>query len=461
MALGRRRRHQKQPLFISTTEIVEPPSHPFYSRLNDVLREEDFDDRIEKLARRHYALGIGRPSLPPGTYVRALMVGHFEGISSERGIAWRLADSMGIRDFLGYSITEQTPDHSTISGTRRRLPKEFHTEAFAIILEILAKHGLVRGETLAIDSSTMEANAAMKSLVGRGAGETYNQFLEKLAKESGIETPTAEDLRRMDRKRKGKKVSNDDWMSPSDPDAKIARMKDGRTDLAYKPEHTVDLDTGAVLAAEVHPANASDAQTAKETLQTATEAIFRVNEAVIEVAPKKSEVVGDKGYHSGELLGELADIGMRPYIAEPARGRRRWTDRAGEKSTEKAREQRLVYQNRRRMRGARAKALHRRRGEIVERTFAHVLDTGGMRRTTLRGRENVAKRYLIQVAAFNLSLVMRKLIGRGKPRWAAAAAACLVWLVLTLLDLVLRIRRHGTQLVRSILDRFVRVSEHP
>lgn len=433
MALGRRRRHRQQEMFISPAEVAKAPAHPFYSAVNRVLREAKFDDRVEELARPYYASGIGRPSLPPGVYIRALMVGFFEGIDSERGIAWRAADSLAIREFLGCAITERTPDHSTISNTRRRLPKEFHDHAFVVVLEILATHGLIKGQTLAVDSSTMEANAAMKSLVRRDTGETYNQFLEKLAKASGIETPTVEDLRRMDRKREGKKTSNDDWMNPSDPDAKIARMKDGRTDLAYKPEHIVDLDTGAVLGAEVHPANASDTQTAKATLQAANDAIYAINEVVPEVAPKSADIVGDKGYHSGELLAALDDNGMRAYIAEPARGRRRWTDDKGQKSEEKAREQRLVYNNRDRMRRGRAKGLHRRRGEIVERAFAHVLDTGGLRRTTLRGRENVAKRYVVHVAAFNLSLVMRKIVGRGKPRWAAAASEGVVWLVVAIL----------------------------
>jgi len=425
MAVGKRPRTEQGEFWIATDDIPKTPAHPFYVRLNQLLDTVGMDDRVETLVEPYYAEKMGRPSLAPGVYFRLLLIGYFEGIDSERGIAWRVADSFALRKFLGYKLTETTPDHSTISKTRRRLPKEIHEEFFTMVGQLLVEEGLIKGKTIGIDASTMDANAALRSIVRRDTGEAYEEFLTQLAKESGIETPTREDLARVDKKRK-KKGSNDDWENPHDPDAKITKTKDGRTHFAYKPENAIDLDTGAILAAEIHPANHGDTKTLPETLAGAWEELDGLEEDTDEVL-KTREVVADKGTHSGPVLVILQEEGFRTYLSEPDRGRRRWTDKKGVKTEQKALEQEATYANRRRIKGERGKRLLRKRGELVERTFAHLLDTGGMRRTHLRGRINVAKRYLIQAAAFNLGLVMRKLIGAGKPRWAAASAVAHVF----------------------------------
>lgn len=424
MAVGKRRRKEQGELWIAADDIPETPGHPFYSRLNQLLDRVDLDDRVEEMAAPYYAERMGRPSLPPGVYIRLLLIGYFEGLDSERGIAWRAADSLGLRKFLGYSIKERTPDHSTISKTRRRLPKEFHDEVFTMVLQLLAEEELVKGKTIGIDASTMEANAALRSIVRRDSSQSYTEFLTELAKQSGIETPTREDLARLDKKRK-KKGSNDDWENPHDPDAKITKMKDGRTHFAYKPENAVDMDTGAIVAAEIHPANRGDTQSLPETLDEAADELDRVDQAVDGKLQTGEEVVADKGTHSGPVLVELQQKGFRTYLSEPDRGRRKWTGKNQVDKQRKAQEQKATYANRRRIRGERGKRLLRRRGELLERTFAHLLDTGGMRRTHLRGRGNIAKRYVVHAAAFNLGLVMRKLIGAGKPRWAVAASLLL------------------------------------
>ena len=415
MALGKRR-PKGQPLFVETSSLPVPPGHPFYDRVNRILQEAEFDFWVEDLAREFYAEKMGRPGLPPGTYVRLLFIGYFEGIDSERGIAWRLSDSLALRAFLGIGLTERTPDHSTISKTRKRLSLEFHQKVFTRLLEILAERGLVKGQALGVDASTMEANAAMKSLVRRVSGEGYNEYLTRLAKESGIETPTVEDLRRFDKKRKGKKMSNDDWQNPNDPDARIARTKKGVTRMGYKPENVVDLETGAIVSARIHHGNEGDTKTGLESLDTAIANLTEVESDVDEFdAPMSSDVVGDKGYHSGEVLLGIEAVGFTPVVSEPDRGRRKWS-KNGEKTDEKAAEQKAVYNNRRRLKRKKGKALHRKRGELLERTFAHLLETGGMRRTWLRGRENVEKRYMVHAAAFNLSLIVRSIIGAGTPR---------------------------------------------
>lgn len=442
MAMGRRPEAEQAEFWIARERMRPAPAHPFYERLNQILAAGDFDRFSESACEKFYAGRMGRPSIPPGVYFRMLMVGYFEKLDSEREIAWRCADSLGLRRFLGYELDQATPDHSSLSRTRNRIDLETHEALFRWMLKRLAEHGLLSGGALGIDASTMEADAAMKSIVRRDTGETYQQFITGLAKASGIETPTAAQLANFDRKRKDKTVGNDDWHNPYDPDAKITKMKDGRTHLAYKNEHVVDLDTGAIVAAEIHPANQGDTTTMWGTLEKAAEGLMEVrqDEQVIEncksdgvAAPGDlhiTEVVQDKGYHSAQALVNLEALEIRGYIAEPDRGRQDWIAKRsrGITDAEHAREQEFkrieqaaVYRNRRRVRGARSKALHRRRGELVERSFEHVLDDGGMRRTWLKGREKVAKRYLIHVAGFNLGLIMRKLTGFGTPRgWADA-----------------------------------------
>ena len=405
MAMGKQSQEQQDPLWIPTHAIAKGPGSPFYARLNRMFKASGFDRWVEGRCEGFYAKKQGRPSIPPGVYFRMLMIGYFEGLDSERGIAWRCADSLTPREFLGFALTEPTPDHSTLSRVRNRIDLETHQEVFGWILSRLVEHGLIKGKTIGVDATTLEANAAMRSLIRRDTGEGYDEFLTTLAKESGIETPTRQDLARLDRKRKGK-ASNDDWLNPNDPDAKITKMKDGRTHLAHKAEHAVDMDSGATLAVTVQPANRGDTKSLDETLSEVVENLDELSDD--DQRFTMQELVADKGYHSNDVLCDIAELEIRTYISEPDRGRRRWQNRE--------RERRAVYANRRRIRGARGKALLRQRGEKLERPFAHCYETGAMRRTHLRGHEKILKRILIHVGASNLSLLMRTLFGIGKPK---------------------------------------------
>jgi len=405
MAMGtRRKRERQQDLWIATSDVIETPANAFYDRLNQILDAHRFDVKVERLCRKFYAKSpYGRPSIAPGVYFRSLLIGYFEGLDSERGIAWRTADSLSLRKFLGYALDEATPDHSTISRTRRLYWLETHKAVFRWVLKILDEEGLVSGRTVSIDATTLEANAALKSIVRRDNGQSYNDYLKELAKAAGIENPTREQLARLDRKRK-KKGSNQEWMSPSDPDARITKMKDGRTHLAHKAEHAVDLTSGALLAVTLQPANEGDTTTIHKTLEEAQAAAREINDQGVE------EVVADKGYHSGAVLTDVQEQQVRSYIPEPERGRRNWQGEG------KAEEQKRTYENRRRVRGDRNKRLQKLRSELTERSFAHLYETGGMRRVHLQGRKNILKRLLVHGAAFNLSLILRQSMGVGKPR---------------------------------------------
>jgi transposase len=415
MAMGtRHKRRRQEELWVPTASLARPASHPFYQRLNHLLDACDFDEFVEGLCAHCYAERLGRPSLPPGMYFRLLLIGYFEGIDSERGIAWRAADSLGIRAFLGIALDECAPDQTTISRTRRLIDIETHRLVFAWVGSVLAEHDLLRGKTIGIDATTLEANAALRSIVRRDTGERYEEFLRRLAKESGIETPTRAQLARMDRKR-AKKGSNEEWMHPHDTDARITKMKDGRTHLAHKVEHAVDMETGAVVAVTVQAANAGDTQTVHETLAEVAEQIEVIAEAVNEATQAQMvepegpvEVVTDKGYHSRDVVRQLGEAGIRTYISEPDRGAQRW---AGQQP-----EQYAVYGNRRRVQGERGQRLQRKRGERLERVNAHLYETGRMRRVHLRGRENILKRLMIHVCGLNLGLVMRTVYGVGTPR---------------------------------------------
>jgi transposase len=415
MGMGRREQQRRQEeLWIAHTELPRTVAHPFYEQLNRVLEGRGFDEWVEGQCARFYAEKMGRPSLAPGGYFRLLLIGYFEGLDSERGIAWRAADSLALRSFLGVGLKEMPPDHSTISRTRRLIAVETHQAVFRWVLELLAEKDLLQGKTIGIDATTLEANAALRSIVRRDTGEGYQEFLVGLAQESGIATPTREQLAKLDRKRAGK-GSNEDWVNPHDPEARITKMKDGRTHLAHKAEHAVDLETGAVVAVTVAAGDAGDTATIWETLPQAGEHIAEVacttnNEGVGErVHPEGPlEAVGDKGYHSNDTLQTLREAEVRTYISEPDRGRRCWQD--------KPEAQQAVYGNRRRIRGEHGKELLRRRGELLERSFAHAYETGGLRRVHLRGRDNILKRVLIHVGGFNLSLVMRQWLGKGTPR---------------------------------------------
>ncbi len=450
MAMGRRKDQARTPgLWIATNELPRTGGHPFYQRLNQVLDEHAFDAFVEAQCAPFYAATVGRPSLTPGTYFRLLLIGYFEGIDSERGIAWRTADSLALRGFLGLTLDEAPPEHSTISRTRRLIDLETHRAVFTWILQVLATADLVKGKTIGIDATTLEANAALRSIIRRDSGETYQEFLTRLAQASGIETPTRADLARLDRKRP-KKGRNTEWRHPHDPDARITKMKDGRTHLAHKAEHAVDMETGAIVGVTVQGADQGDTTTIAETVTAAAEDL----EAVAAVTDGRTtvidEVVADKGYHSNQVLVDLAALDLRTYIAEPDRGRRKWKNKAAARDA--------VYANRRRSRGARGRGLQRRRSERLERPNAHLYETGGMRRTHLRGHANILKRLLVHSGGFNLGLLMRTLVGIGTPRGLQGRLAAVVARVVALwTGIVAAWRDHGA---RSA-DRVSAFTPHP
>jgi transposase len=420
MAMGKRKQRQES-LFITADDLPRSDGHPFYQKLNALLAEAGFDAWIERRCRPFYEQEEkrGKPSIPPGVYFRMLLVGYFEGIDSQRGIAWRCADSLSLRTFLGVPLGEATPDHSTMSVTRKRLGSEVFDDMFRFVLTIAEEKRLLAGKAVGVDSTTLEANAAMKSIVRRDTGEDWRQYVTRLMREDGTiepdEEPSDDELRRYDKKRK-KTVSNEDWVSKTDPDARITKLKDGRTHLAYKAEHVVDLESEILLAAEIHPADHADQQTLVDSV---IEAKINLEAAGSEV--EIAEVVADKGYHANATLELAADLDMRTYIPEPKQKNERvWTDKPDEVK-------RAVYNNRRRMARAKGKRLGRLRSERVERSFAHVCDTGGSRRSWIRKLEEVTKRYRIAAAAHNLARIMRLLFGIGKPRVLQAPAG-LAWL---------------------------------
>jgi transposase len=442
MAMGKRK-SVEPPLFFTCNDLPQSQGHPFYVGVNRILAESEFDRYVESACQKFYADKMGRPSVAPGVYFRMLLIGYFEGLDSERGIAWRCADSLSLREFIGAALDEGTPDHSSVSRTRRLIDLETHQQVFRFVLHLLAQKRLVKGKTIGVDSTTLEANAAMKSIVRRDSGESYEQFLTKLAQASGIATPTREDLARLDKDRKNK-GSNEDWTHPHDPDAKIAKMKDGTTHLAHKAEHAVDMDSGAIVAVSLHDASKGDTSTLLDTIVDAT-ANLRVLVDDEQLAGKVSdrwmgEVVLDKGYHSNQTLVDLETIHLRSYACEPKRGRRKWTDNPEAR--------RAVYANRRRMRSARGIRLRRKRGELLERPNAHCYETGRLRHLYLRGRENILKRLLVHDAGCNLGLLMRKVFGYGTPRALQGAARAFFAVFSGLLMLLISAMRPGVERTR-------------
>jgi transposase len=433
MAMGTRKKRERQEALWYGGELPETPGHPFYNRLNEILDQAGFDRFCEACCAGFYHQKLGRPSLPPGLYFRIMMIGFFEGLDSERGMAWRLADSLTLRQFLSIGLDEQTPDHVTISRTRRLLDGETHQRVFSWVLERLAQGGLIRGKTIGVDSTTLEANAAMKSIVRRDTGESYTAYLQRLAEAEGVDPEDAAALRRMDRKR-AKKMSNEVWENPNDPEAEITRLKDGRTELAYKAENAVDMETGAIVAVTTHGGAAADTATVETTV---VEAGVAVAGLIGEPTPEGEyqvhfhgveEVVTDKGYHSNEVVRTFTAMELRTYISEPERGERNWQDKPAE--------QEAVYANRRRIRGARGKRLQAQRGERIERNFAHQFDTGGLDRLYVRGLVNVHKKLLIQAAACNLALLLRSSYGAGKPKAAHDRVVAAVLAILAFLSVV-------------------------
>ncbi len=445
MAMGKRRQRQES-LFIMAEGLPKSAGHPFYQALNRLLADADFDPWIEKRCQRFYATEEkrGQPSIPPGVYFRMLLVGYFEGLESQRGIAWRCADSLSLRQFLGIPLEDATPDPKTLSNTRRRLPEEVFDEVFQFVLSIAAEKKLLSGKTVGVDSTLLEANAAMKSIVRRDTGEDWKAYVTRLMREEGAiapeQEPTDEEVRRFDKQRKNKKVSNDDWVSSTDPESRITQLKDGRTHLAYKAEHVVDLKSDMILAAEIYPADHADTQTLVDSVLEAVENVTRTDREI-----EIEEIVADKGYHAAETIELADDLNFRTYIPERKRTHRsRWTDKPAEF-------QQAVYANRRRLKRGKNRKLQRWRSERVERTFAHVCDTGGMRRSWLKEVVNVSKRYLIAAAAHNLGRIMRKLFGVGKPRTLQGLGelAALALLVTTLLRDLVHTSRISNRVTRS------------
>jgi transposase len=410
MALGRRKAQRQADFWIAVDELPRSEGHVFYSKLNQLLREAGFDEFVEKLCEPYYHDTMGRPSIPPGVYFRMLLVGYFEGLGSQRGIAWRCADSLSLREFLGIPLGELAPDHSSLTRVRDRLPLAVHQQVFCFVLQLADAQGLLEGKTVGVDATTLEADAAMKSIVRRDTGEDWQAYVRRLMQEAGQiepgDEPTAEEIARFDRKRKDKKVSNQEWQSETDPDSRITKMKDGRTHLAYKAEHVVDLDTELILAAEIYHANTADVDTIGPSLSQAQDNLIQAeSDAEIE------EAVADKGYAKNETLAELEFTeGLRTYIVEPKHAQHRnWKNKPEE-------QRQAVTNNRRRVKGKRGRALQRQRSEKVERSFAHVCETGGSRRAWLHGIEKVRKRYLMSALARNLGLVLRHLFGIGTAR---------------------------------------------
>ncbi len=398
--------------------------HPFYEKLNRLLAEAGFDDFVERLCCPYYAEGLGRPGIPPGVYFRMLFIGYVEGLDSQGGIAWRCADSLALQRFLGYGLTDATPEHSSLTNTRKRLPQAVHEQVFAFVLALAAAKKLLKGKTVGVDATLLEANAAMKSIVRKETGEDSKAYLRRLAQEAGIDDPSDDDLKKFDKKRK-KKGSNKEWQSPSDPDARIMKMKDGRTHLSYKAEHALDMQSGLLLTATIHHGDTSDGDSLPETLIAAQTNLIRAGSEV-----EIEDVALDNGYHTNAALARCQAWGIRTYAAEKnERYQRRWTDKPDDYK-------RAFHANRRRVRGRRGKKLQRLRSEHCERSFAHTCETGAARRSWLRGVVDVGKRYLMHAAGHNLGVVMRKLFGIGTPRSLQGRAAALCAALARLLDII-------------------------
>jgi len=412
MAQGRKKAEKQAEMWVATSSIPTTAAHPFYKQVNEVFDKHGFDRFVDEVAAPFYKDG-GRPGIPVGDYFRMMMIGFFEGIGSERGIAWRVADSLSLRLFLGLRLSDKTPDHSSLSIIRRRLTPEAHQRVFQFILTILGREGQLRGKSLGIDATTVEANAALRELQRKDTKERYDQYVKRLAEEAGEPANTMEEVARFDRKRKGRKCSNEDWKHPHDPDARIGRDKHGATDMLYKLEKADDLDTGAVVSVTVQTADTGDTTSIVETLLAAEDNLSvaledkRVSEAGA-VSEEVKEAVGDKGYHSNETCRMSEMSGLRTYFSEPERGRRNWEG--------KEEERKAVYGNRRHIRSERGERLRKLRAEHCERNFSHLCDTGGQRRTFLRGLIEVTKKALIGAMGFNVSLLLRKVFGLRKPR---------------------------------------------
>ncbi len=411
----RRNKLEKQEeMWVVAQELPKATPDRFYQRVNQTLEKIGFAEQVWTICEPAYAEASkgGRPGIDPVVYLKMLMVGFFENLPSERAIASRCADSLSIRGFLGYGLTDMTPDHSSLSVIRRRLSLEQFEALHIVLLRALYSHGLLKGRNLGIDSSVIEANASLRELRHRNDEKSYWEYVRQLAREAGVDDSDDKAVRRFDKKRPGRKTRNADWVNPHDPEAKVGRTKQGATDMVYKPEHVSDLDSGAIVQVEVRSGDAADNDASLN--QRVLSAVGVLLEVVPEAASEKvgTSVVADEGYFALEQIGQMQSFGIRTVIADPhARRRRKDLPEPERKTLRRARAA---------TGSASGKALLRKRGEHLERGFAHVLDHGGLRRATLRGRENLTKRHMVAALSFNLSLLLRGLFGIGTAKqWLA------------------------------------------
>ena len=446
----KKKKTQKQTqIWISTQEIKIRPQSGFYSNLNQVFDTISFEKKVRTLCEPFYSDKANvRPPVDPVVYFKMLFVGFFENIRSERGICARCDDSITIREFLGYSITEATPDHSTLSVIRRRLPESVFAQVFTIILAALKDNGLLIGKNIAFDSSIIEANASLGALTNRMTQESYNEYINGLAAEAGVDTKDKAAVARFDRKRPGRKTSNDEWSNPHDPDAKIGRTKHGAPNMVYKPEHAVDIDTGAIVDVNMLPGDQPDYDKFTDRI---VDAQIRINDVYDDPtsAPIIETVTSDKGYFKFNEIKQMQDIEIMPVIPDFIEYRNLNKLNLEEKIA-------LGFAKSE-VKSASGRAKLKRRGMYVERSFAHVLDSGGQRRTTLRGNENILKRHRVATACYNLSLLMRKIFGFGTPKQLIAAAYLSVALLFVP---ILCLRNRFTAIFNSVVETFCQISKY-
>ena len=422
----RRERSQKQQeLWVVAGELPAATPDGFYRRVNRTLEAIGFAREVWTICEPAYAdpgKG-GRPGIDPVVYLKMLTVGFFEDLPSGRAIASRCADSLSVRGYLGDDLTEATPDHSSLSVIRERLSLGQLEAIHRVLLAALRAHGRLRGRKLGIDSSVMEANASLRALEHRNTEESYWDYVKRLAAQAGIDPADPKAVRRFDKKREGRKTSNLDWQNPHDVEARVGRTKDGACDMIYKPEHVSDLESGAIITAQVRPGDAADND--ESLCERVEKAVVTLSEVAPEapIAKLGSELCADEGYFAIEPIAQLQACAVRTVISDPQAGRRNPQKASG-------RHRAALRRARRATRSASGKALLRKRGEHLERGFCHVLDHGGLRRATLRGCEKLSKRHLVAASAHNLSLLMRHLFGIGTPKQALAGARAALCLLL-------------------------------
>ncbi len=450
----------QKEFWIVRSDLPRVAASRFYEKLDETLRSLEFTAWVHTLCAPLYSDGLrGRPPIDPVVYFKMLIVGFLEDLPSERAMAARCGDSLMIRRFLGYDLNEETPHHSSLSVIRQRLSREIYQAVFDVILDGLRAHGLLRGRNLGIDSSVMEANASLRALQNRNTGEAYWEYVRRLAAEAGVDPQDTEAVRRFDRKRPGRNTSNREWVNPYDPDAKVGQAKDGATDMLYKPENVVDLDTGTIVNAEVRKADEGDTVGLAQRAVSAALLVGAIREATLATEEKPvplatATVTADKGYFCVAELDSIQEAGIKTIISDPLSNRRLDKLDLGQRTA--------VRRARRAVRSAYGKRLLRRRGMHIERSFAHMLDCGGMRRATLRGQLNMDKRYKITAAAYNLSQLMRHLFGIGTPKqaaaWVATAVACLFLLLHGLVNWLNCLRNHVQTNSRQIFHRVIQSS---